>query len=365
MAKHIREDLFYRLNVVAIELPPLRQRPRGHSPVGRAHPRQVVPSVRLASPRLIAGSADVSDGPAVAGQRPSIAKCAGASGHPRARSGHRSGRRAGAGFLFRFDGVRLSVRCCCATSWRRRNVAPFNKRSNRRNGTARGRLVCWASVADSSSTKSGSTVYTSERYRFRLATLHGSVATAPRFREASLTEPRTSEPWRTTQRPSCPAASHSARRCSRISSSRSLVTGILTLQEAVSPQSNEYETLILLLGMMIAVGCLRLSGFFRLLAHGCLVRVSMRFAQRIPGRFGNAYLGLDAAAAGLPTRAVENTSQQPQRLHFFFQCGKPIFQHLKHKQAAFVESSSRSRSSPPLSRLSLKERTTPAPSLFP
>jgi Na+/H+ antiporter NhaD/arsenite permease-like protein len=52
-----------------------------------------------------------------------------------------------------------------------------------------------------------------------------------------------------------------------------LVTGILTLQEAVSPQSIDYETLILLLGMMIVVGCLRLSGFFRLLAHWCLDRI--------------------------------------------------------------------------------------------
>ena len=52
-----------------------------------------------------------------------------------------------------------------------------------------------------------------------------------------------------------------------------LVTGILTLQEAVSPQSIDYETLILLLGMMIVVGCLRLSGFFRLLAYWCLGRI--------------------------------------------------------------------------------------------
>lgn len=49
-----------------------------------------------------------------------------------------------------------------------------------------------------------------------------------------------------------------------------LVTGVLTLQEAISPQSIDYETLILLLGMMIVVGCLRLSGFFRLLVHWCL-----------------------------------------------------------------------------------------------
>jgi Na+/H+ antiporter NhaD/arsenite permease-like protein len=52
-----------------------------------------------------------------------------------------------------------------------------------------------------------------------------------------------------------------------------LVTGTLTLQEAIAPQSIDYETLILLLGMMIVVGCLRLSGFFRLLAHWCLDRI--------------------------------------------------------------------------------------------
>ncbi len=52
-----------------------------------------------------------------------------------------------------------------------------------------------------------------------------------------------------------------------------LIAGILTLQEAISPQSIDYETLILLLGMMIVVGCLRLSGFFRLLAHWCLDRI--------------------------------------------------------------------------------------------
>ena len=52
-----------------------------------------------------------------------------------------------------------------------------------------------------------------------------------------------------------------------------LVTGILTLQQAVSPESIDYETLILLLGMMIVVGCLRLFGFFQRLAHWCLSRI--------------------------------------------------------------------------------------------
>ncbi len=49
-----------------------------------------------------------------------------------------------------------------------------------------------------------------------------------------------------------------------------LVAGTITFQQAFSAESIDYETLILLLGMMVVVGCLRLSGFFRLLAHWCL-----------------------------------------------------------------------------------------------
>ena len=61
-----------------------------------------------------------------------------------------------------------------------------------------------------------------------------------------------------------------------------LVTGVLTLQEAVSPQSIDYETLILLLGMMIVVGCLRSVRF--LPAAGALVPRPHRDAQRAAGR---------------------------------------------------------------------------------
>src|SRR5579884_2064494 len=52
-----------------------------------------------------------------------------------------------------------------------------------------------------------------------------------------------------------------------------LVAGTITFPEAFSAESIDYETLILLLGMMVVVGCLRLSGFFRLLAHWCLARI--------------------------------------------------------------------------------------------
>jgi Na+/H+ antiporter NhaD/arsenite permease-like protein len=52
-----------------------------------------------------------------------------------------------------------------------------------------------------------------------------------------------------------------------------LVTGMLSFEQAVSPASIDYKTLALLFGMMIVVGFLRLSGFFRRLAQGALRRI--------------------------------------------------------------------------------------------
>jgi Na+/H+ antiporter NhaD/arsenite permease-like protein len=52
-----------------------------------------------------------------------------------------------------------------------------------------------------------------------------------------------------------------------------LVTGMLTLEEAVSTKSVDYPTLLLLFGMMVVVGCLRLSGFFGRLTGWCLERI--------------------------------------------------------------------------------------------
>ncbi len=49
-----------------------------------------------------------------------------------------------------------------------------------------------------------------------------------------------------------------------------LVFGCLSLPQAVAPNSIDYETLTLLFGMMIVVGCLRLAGFFEQLAHWSL-----------------------------------------------------------------------------------------------
>jgi len=53
-----------------------------------------------------------------------------------------------------------------------------------------------------------------------------------------------------------------------------LVTGVLGLEQAVSSQSIDFKTLFLLLGMMIVVGVLRLSGFFERLTDLALRRIS-------------------------------------------------------------------------------------------
>src|SRR5580693_6536245 len=53
-----------------------------------------------------------------------------------------------------------------------------------------------------------------------------------------------------------------------------MVTGVLGLEEAVSPESIDFKTLFLLFGMMIVVGVLRLSGFFERLVGVALRRIA-------------------------------------------------------------------------------------------
>ena len=52
-----------------------------------------------------------------------------------------------------------------------------------------------------------------------------------------------------------------------------LIAGVLSLNQAVSPDSIDFKTLFLLFGMMIVVGVLRLSGFFELLVGVALRRI--------------------------------------------------------------------------------------------
>jgi Na+/H+ antiporter NhaD/arsenite permease-like protein len=53
-----------------------------------------------------------------------------------------------------------------------------------------------------------------------------------------------------------------------------LITGALSLEQAVSAESIDFKTLFLLFGMMIVVGVLRLSGFFERLANMALRRIA-------------------------------------------------------------------------------------------
>ncbi len=52
-----------------------------------------------------------------------------------------------------------------------------------------------------------------------------------------------------------------------------LILGVLSIAQATSPQSIDYETLLLLLGMMVVVGYLRISGFFIRVGHLALDRI--------------------------------------------------------------------------------------------
>ena len=53
-----------------------------------------------------------------------------------------------------------------------------------------------------------------------------------------------------------------------------LVTGVLSVAQAVNPDSIDYRTLLLLFGMMIIVGVLRISGFLQRLAGLTLKHVA-------------------------------------------------------------------------------------------
>ena len=53
-----------------------------------------------------------------------------------------------------------------------------------------------------------------------------------------------------------------------------LVTGVLSFEQAVSPESIDFKTLFLLFGMMIVIGVLRLSGFFEWVVGVALRRIS-------------------------------------------------------------------------------------------
>ncbi len=88
-----------------------------------------------------------------------------------------------------------------------------------------------------------------------------------------------------------------------------LVTGVLSLDEAVSTRSIDYKTLLLLFGMMIVVGGLRLSGFFERLANAALRHIAA------PGGMLAATIGLSGLLSAFLINDVVCVALTPLVVH--------------------------------------------------
>src|SRR5580693_1736508 len=88
-----------------------------------------------------------------------------------------------------------------------------------------------------------------------------------------------------------------------------LVTGVLSLEQAVSPESIDFKTLFLLFGMMIVVGVLRLSGFFERLIGMALRRITT------PRALLAATIGLSGALSAFLINDVVCVALTPLVLH--------------------------------------------------
>ena len=88
-----------------------------------------------------------------------------------------------------------------------------------------------------------------------------------------------------------------------------MVTGVVTLDEAISPQSIDYKTLLLLFGMMIVVGALRLSGFFERLTGLALRHIAT------PSGMLAATIGLSGLLSAFLINDVVCVAMTPLVLH--------------------------------------------------
>ena len=162
-----REDLFYRLNVVTIELPPLRQR-REDIPLlaehilGKLARKYGWPNLALLPEAMTHLTSQT-----VAGQRPPIAKCIGASEHPCSREGNRTRRSSrqtlspGRPKVVSASSESLLLRDLMAETERR----AIRQGSPRSSGTARERHSCSVLAGANSLTRFASMGCTSKRQR--------------------------------------------------------------------------------------------------------------------------------------------------------------------------------------------------------